>query len=133
MKKINNNVADAELIQTLQNLRWGNSTVCPHCNSEKIIEYVVENKFQCEHCFRSFSVVSKTEFENTKLPLSTWLLAYYLIKENKSTDSANFTKWLNVTQKTSTTIQEKINKIIAEKNWFNKITESTIYQKRFTF
>ncbi len=127
-KGFNNN---SEIIKTLEQIRWGNKTECPHCGCQKIIDYNIENKFQCENCFRSFSVFSKTEFENTKLPLSTWLLAYYLIKENVGIDPTILNKWLNVTQKTSVTIHEKIVKIINEKNWFNKIAESNIYKVQF--
>lgn len=122
---------NSEIIKVLEQLRWGKTAICPHCNSSKIIDYVVENKFQCENCFRSFSVFSKTEFENSKLPITTWLLAYYLIKENNEIQPETLNKWLNVTQKTSNTIREKIVKIITEKNWFNKISESSIYRQQF--
>ncbi len=124
-------LSDNEIIKAMEQLRWGKTTECPHCGSNKIIDYVTENKFQCENCFRSFSVISKTEFENTKLPLNTWLLAYYLIKENKEIQAANLNKWLNVTQKTSLTIHDKIVKMISEKNWFNKISELPMYKNQF--
>jgi uncharacterized protein (DUF983 family) len=124
-------VEEGEIIKLLEQLRWGKKTECPHCGCNKIIDYIVENKFQCENCFRSFSVFSKTEFENTKLPIGTWLLAYYLINEKKELIPTNLNKWLNVTQKTSITIHEKILKIINEKNWFNKITDSSLYRIQF--
>jgi transposase-like protein len=127
-----NSVLDSEIIKVFEQLRWGKKTECPHCGGNKIIDYVVENKFQCENCFRSFSVISKTEFENTKLPLGKWLLAYYLIKENKEVHPSNLNKWLNVTHKTSTIVHEKIVKMISEKNWFNKISESNLYRSQFT-
>jgi transposase-like protein len=127
-----NKIVDKEIIKLLEHLRWGKKTECPHCGSNKIVDYVVESKFQCENCFRSFSVFSKTELENTKLPISTWLLAYHLIKENKNLQPATLNKWLNVTQRTSITIHEKIVKMISEKNWFNKITESSIYRQKFS-
>ncbi|MES2796081.1 MAG: transposase [Bacteroidota bacterium] len=131
MKKLANSIDDSEIIKVLEQLRWGKEAECPYCSCNKIKDYVVENKFQCENCFRSFSVFSKTEFENTKLPLETWLLAYYLITENKQMHPTNLNKWLNVTQKTSSTIYGKIVKMISEKNWFNKISESSLYRNQF--
>lgn len=130
MMPFSKNISEGELIKELEQLRWGNNTKCPHCSSTKIVDYIIENKFQCEHCFRSFSVFSKTEFENTKLPISTWLLAYYLIKEHKEILPNNLNKWLNVTQKTSATVYDKVVKMINEQNWFNKISESQLYRNQ---
>jgi transposase-like protein len=125
-----NSLSNNDIIKLMEQMRWGKKTQCPHCNCDKIVDYIKENKFQCENCFRSFSVVSKTEFENTKLPLNTWILAYYLINENKDIQAESLNKWLNVTQKTSIVIHEKIVKMISEKNWFNKIIDLPFYKNQ---
>ena len=130
MKNYLNSISDNEIIKILESLRWGKNIECPHCNCNKTINYKTENKFQCENCFRSFSVKSKTELENTKLPLSTWLLAYSLINQNNDIDINTLNKWLNVTQKTSLIIHGKIMKMINEKMWLNKITELPFYKNQ---
>ena len=131
MKTNMNSLTDQDVLKILEQIRWDKQKNCPHCGCNKTIDYVRENKFQCENCFRSFSVISKTEFENTKLPLGTWLWAYFLIRENKGVHASNLNKMLNVTQKTSTVIHEKITKILNEKNWLNKISDLPIYKNQF--
>src|SRR4051812_18344732 len=84
----------------VEDLRWGTSgPVCPHCG---VIDeaYYLEAKngrrvtstgkvtyrrlWKCAVCRKQFSVLVGTVFEDSKIPLSKWLLAIYLMCSAKN-------------------------------------------------
>ena len=79
-------------------MRWPNGIVCPHCenadqakfwniepNKEKKIR---EGLRQCVPCGRQFTCTVGTIFEDSKIPLRKWLLAWYLLCSSKKGISA---------------------------------------------
>jgi transposase-like protein len=80
----------------LRDLRWPNGVVCPRCGkSEKIYElkarpfhWVCKNQGCGERNGYRFSVITKTIFENTNYPLSTWFQVIYLMTQSKKGISA---------------------------------------------
>jgi len=77
----------------LQKLRWPDGVVrCPRCKDSHI--HPVAKKpwhWQCRHCNKNgykFSITTKTIFENTKYPLTTWFQVCYLMSQSKKGMSA---------------------------------------------
>ena len=66
-------------------MRWGDKPVCPHCNHAKPYRLKDGKNFRCsaKTCKKDFSVTVGTVFENSKVKLSTWLAALYLLTGNK--------------------------------------------------
>jgi transposase-like protein len=68
---------------------WPNGPVCPHCGSTGDDVTKLEGKkhrpgvFQCNACREQFTVTVKTVFERSKLPLSKWLAALFLVTASK--------------------------------------------------
>jgi transposase-like protein len=87
----------------LTEIRWPDGPTCPRCEATKAISYVqTRRQFECESCGYQFSVLAGTIFHDTKLPLSKWFAAVYLMIESKKGMSANQMKrTLNVSYKTA--------------------------------
>lgn len=80
----------------LRDMRWPNGVRCPRCgNSERIYElkarpfhWVCKNVDCGGRNGYRFSVITKTIFENTNYPLSTWFQVIYLVTQSKKGISA---------------------------------------------
>jgi transposase-like protein len=75
---------------------WPNGPVCPHCgNAEadkiKKLEGSAHRPgvFQCAACRQQFTVTVKTVFERSKIPLTKWLAALFLMTASKKGVSAH--------------------------------------------
>jgi len=73
----------------LEALRWPDKVTCPRCQSDKISRVYDRKVFDCDSCRYQFSVLAGTVFQDTKLPLSTWFAATYLMCESRKGISAN--------------------------------------------
>ena len=73
----------------IERILWPHGPVCPHCqnaNQDKIWK-IKENKakgiraglHRCAECDKEFTVTVGTIFEDSKIPLRKWLLAWYMI------------------------------------------------------
>lgn len=76
--------------QFVSDSRWPDGKRCPKCGGE---EFYADSesragRLQCSSCKHLFSATAGTVMENTKLPLSTWLQAAYLMVTDKRGISA---------------------------------------------
>lgn len=84
--------------------RWPTSVRCPRCFSDRVS---IRNSrkpapFHCRSCRRYFSVRTGTIMQNSKLPLRTWGLAFYIMQTRpKGISSRQLCKDLGITQKTA--------------------------------
>lgn len=82
----------------LERLRWPNGPVCPHCGTVDEASRMesadeTENKlrdgvYNCRACRKPFTVSIGTIFEGSHLPLSKWLLGFYIFASSKKSVSA---------------------------------------------
>lgn len=82
----------------LEAIRWPNGPVCPHCgNADAARIYAIEANAaakvraglrECAECKRQFTVTVGTIFEDSKVPLNKWLIAWYLLCSSKKGFSA---------------------------------------------
>ena len=74
---------------------WPNGPVCPHCGSTGDDVTALNGKahrpgvYQCNGCREQFTVTVKTVFERSKIPLSKWLAALFLLTASKKGVSAH--------------------------------------------
>lgn len=105
----------------LEAVRWPNGPVCPHCGADDgyTIEGVGGKKgtkarpglYKCSNteCLKQFSVTVGTVFERSKIPLSKWLLAAFLLCSSKKGMSAHqLHRTLGVTYKTAWFLAHRI-------------------------
>ena len=73
----------------LEKARWPHGFVCPHC---KCPDYYIAwhgtvKTFQCKQCAIQTSLTAGTIFHASKLPLTSWFLAMYLMTQSKNSIS----------------------------------------------
>ena len=84
--------------------RWGGQLVCPYkdCQSHNIYRYTNGKQYKCNDCMRKYSVRVGTMFEDSKIPLSKWYAAIYLITAHKKgISSLQLHRDIGVTQKSA--------------------------------
>lgn len=109
----------------LEETRWGDKIICPHCQYEKI--YRIKKGFKCSCCKKIFTVTSGTIYHNSRTPLRKWFAAIYLfVGHKKGISSVQLAKDIKVTQKCAWLILHKIRQVMPEKNpaLFRQIVES---------
>ncbi|MDE0396386.1 MAG: IS1595 family transposase [Candidatus Poribacteria bacterium] len=92
-------------IAHLENARWGDCPVCPHCSSENAARKKENHRvgrWNCHDCKSSFNVLSGTIFQGTKVPLQKWFLAIaILLNAKKSVSSHQLARDLGMNPKTA--------------------------------
>src|SRR5271163_1138899 len=74
---------------------WPNGPVCPHCGSTGDDVTALKGKahrpglYQCSQCREQFTVTVNTVFERSKVPLSKWLAALFMMTASKKGVSAH--------------------------------------------
>ena len=91
--------------------RWPSGMCCPHCGSVDVYERKNRKPlpYHCRDCRKDFSVKTGTLMQGSKLSLSTWAIAYYLLTTNlKGVSSMKLHRDLGITQKTAWHLAHRI-------------------------
>lgn len=73
----------------LESRVWPQGPICPHCGATDDDVTKLEGKahrpglYQCSQCREQFTVTVKTVFERSKIPLTKWLAALFLLTGSK--------------------------------------------------
>lgn len=110
--------SEAQCEQALEATRWPQGFCCPRCAA--MTSYALRDGarkvFQCTACRHQTSLMAGTVFQGTKLPLTTWFLAIYLISQAKTGLSAlALRRQLGVSYPTAWLIQHKLMQVMAER------------------
>ena len=85
---------------------------CPRCAGADIARRQVERltpSYRCRECGKAFTVKTGTVMHDSKLPLSKWALAFYLLSTSlKGVSSMKLHRDLGVTQKTAWHLAHRI-------------------------
>lgn len=101
-------------------IRWKNGAFCPHCGSDRVYHFSDKKTHKCGDCRKRFSIKVGTIFEDSKIPLRTWMLAIWLITSHKKgIASTQLAKDLGVTQKTAWFMTQRLRYAIRTKS-FNR-------------
>ena len=80
----------------LEALHWPNGPVCPHCgncDAKRITKLAGKSTragvHKCKECVKPFTVTVGTIFEDSKIPLNKWLMAFRLLNGAKKGMSAH--------------------------------------------
>ncbi|HVX52750.1 MAG TPA: IS1595 family transposase [Chitinophagaceae bacterium] len=99
--------------------RWQDGVVvCPFCNERGA--YVIEGgkRYKCKSatCYKKFSVITGTVFEASKIPVSKWLHAVYVLTAHKKgISSYQLAKDIGCTQRTAWFMMHRIREALKEK------------------
>lgn len=88
--------------ELLERLRWPHGAICPHCRNDGKVKpnskltprpgskrAVRKGVYFCGACRKQFTVTVKTVFEGSHLPISKWLMAWFMICASKKSLSAH--------------------------------------------
>ncbi|HMR81723.1 MAG TPA: IS1595 family transposase [Niabella sp.] len=101
----------------LEQQRWNGTPACPFCGSINVHRFPNGKIFKCREkgCRSKFSVTVGTIYENTKIPLTKWFLATYILSvHSKGISSLQLASWLGVTQKTAWHLNHRIREMLTE-------------------
>ena len=78
----------------LEALHWPNGAICPHCNEAERVTRLTSatarpGLHKCNACRKQFTVTVGTIFEDSKIALNKWLLAFRLMAGSKKGISAH--------------------------------------------
>ena len=110
--------AEAQCAAALEQARWPTGFRCPRCEATAYsrVRGRTHALFQCQACRHQTSLIAGTVMQGTKLPLTTWFVAIYLISQAKTGLSALALKrHLGVSYPTAWLIHHKLMQAMAER------------------
>jgi transposase-like protein len=116
---------EAQCEACLLEARWPTGFVCPACGAREHSTFVADGRtyWQCAHCRAQTTLRSGTLFHSTKLPLTTWFTALYLVSQNKNNISAlSLKRHLGVCYRTAWRIKHKLMEAMAERESGRRLT-----------
>ncbi len=118
---------ELDAVQYFEFIRWGEKPSCVHCKSNRLSKRYEDYRFRCLDCNKGVFVTAKTNIENTKIPLKTWLMAFSIITDAKKGLSAlQLQRNLNISYPTSWKMYHKIREMMAEDNDENAMLEDVV-------
>ena len=109
---------EAQCEAAVEKARWPQGFVCPCCEKTvcSVFRLGAHNMYQCSACRHQTSLIAGTLFHKTKLPLTTWFLAIYLISQAKTGISALALKrHLGVSYHTAWLVHHKLMTAMSER------------------
>lgn len=109
---------EAQCERALLQARWPHGFLCPRCQHTGHSTFYRGSRhyWQCSACRHQCSLRSDTVFDNTKLPLTTWLLALYLLSQAKTNLSAlELMRHLGVCYRTAWRLKHKLMQAMCER------------------
>jgi hypothetical protein len=104
----------------LEKLRWPDGRIiCPICGVRGAYRNGDCKTYKCRDrdCKARFSVTVGTYFENTKLPLSKWFMAIYLVSAHrKGISSCQLGRDLNIGQKAAWFVLHRVREMMKDKS-----------------
>jgi transposase-like protein len=103
--------------QHMEEMRWGGNPFCPHCGSTAFYKLKDGKTYRCKDktCKKDYTVTVGTIFENSKVSLTTWMAAIYLISAHKKgISSLQLSRDLGITQKTAWFVLHRVRLIMGE-------------------
>ncbi len=101
----------------LERMRWPAGFRCPHCGHSEctLVHQGNQRLHQCRCCGHQASLRVGTVFQSSKLPLTTWFLAIYLMTQSKNNISGlELKRTLGVSYKTAWLVKHKLLRVMVE-------------------
>lgn len=106
--------------------RWPDGFECPACGEHGHCVLDRRALIQCNECRTQTSLTAGTIFANTKLPLTTWFRAMYLITQSKQgISTVELGRRLGVRQTTAWAMKSKLTQVMLERD-ANKLLDGRV-------
>jgi transposase-like protein len=102
----------------LEKTRWPDGFRCPRCDGHDhgLVYGRRLKRYQCRNCGHQATLTAGTIMQATKLPLTTWFLAFYMIGQAKNgISSLELSRHLGVNYDTAWLLHNKILRAMAER------------------
>ena len=114
--------SESQCEHALLQIRWPHGLDCPACGSASFCRLRSHRLLQCNRCKRQVSLLAGTIFQSTKLPLTTWFLAIYLLAQAKNGISAlELGRLLGVNNNTAWLLKHKLLQAMRERDLGRKL------------
>jgi transposase-like protein len=116
---------EAQCAQAVRQARWPDGFRCPRCGGADhyVVGHGARKLFQCNGCRYQTSLTAGSLMEHTKLGLTTWFLAIYLISQAKTgLSSLALKRQLGVSYPTAWLIHQKINRAMASQDSTHRLS-----------
>jgi transposase-like protein len=132
LKSIAQHFSDSEAARTfLESQRWPDGAVCPFCGligEAYRLKPKAESKtpvrpgvWKCGGCRKQFTVTVGTIFEDSHIPLNTWLMAIHLLCSSKKGMSAHqLHRMLGITYKSAWFMAHRLRYALSQESIFLK-------------
>lgn len=110
--------SEAQCEVALEAARWPDGFRCPRCGDHEhgLVYGRRLKRYQCRSCGHQATVTAGTIMQATKLPLTKWFLAFYLIGQAKTgISSLELSRHLGVKYDTAWLLHNKILRAMAER------------------
>jgi transposase-like protein len=107
-----------QCVQAVEQMRWPEGFICPACGSSRhgVVWHAKVKTFQCKDCHVQTTLTSGTIFHATRLPLTKWFQAMYLMTQSKNNISAlELTRFLGVCYRTAWRTKHKLMQVMYER------------------
>lgn len=89
LRQFQSDFATEEACETyLAACRWPEGFICPRCGNRRAYDLVNQRRWQCAGCRHQVSLTAGTVLHRTKIPLTQWFWAAYLMTTDKRGISA---------------------------------------------
>ena len=124
--------------ELLESLLWPNGPVCPHCKNDgkekqiyrlnpKAGSTTRKGLCKCGACRKQFTVTVGTILEDSHIPISKWLMAFFILcSSKKSISSHQIHRMLGVTYKTAWFLTHRIRYAMAPTLPLGKLLDGTV-------
>jgi len=102
---------EAQCEAALERTRWPDGFVCPHCGGREHSRFLAGGRWywQCSHCRKQTTLRAGTLFHGSKVALTLWFQAIYLVTQNKNNLSAmSLKRHLGVAYSTAWRLKHKL-------------------------
>lgn len=116
---------EAACIEALRRARWPEGFRCPRCScaAHCVLARGPQRLFQCNACHHQTSLTAGTLFSSTKLPLSRWFLAIYLLSQAKTGLAAlDLKRQVGVSYPTAWLMHHKIMTAMAQRDAMHRLS-----------
>ena len=106
-----------QCFDALYQWRWPNGFLCPHCGHDRCCQLNSRKLQQCNRCHRQTSITAGTIFDSTKLALTRWFQAIYLMTQNKKGVSAmKLHRHLGISYNAAWRMRHKLMQVMMERD-----------------
>ena len=106
-------------------MRWPNGVACPRmgCGSASVQVIATRKAWRCKECKRQFTAKVGTIFEDSPIPFTKWLPAFWLLANTKNgTSSCELARALGVSQKTAWFMLHRVRETMTTRTFERKFS-----------